>query len=227
MDTLITISLDTNPEQQSRLQNLRSMFADACNAVAETALAHQCWNRVALHHMVYREMRERFPDLGSQMICNAVYSVCRACRIVFQNPASPFHSLLAARAKLPQLRFAPSAPVYFDRHTLSLRRGVLSLYTLEGRMKFRVTLNQSQEGLFQSEKLKEISLTENQGRFLLQFKLGQTETTANSIAKQTPEDTPPDFPEYLLIREVEITPPVAAESEMTNPMLTATQGSAQ
>lgn len=200
MDTLLTIPLNTDPEQRLRLEKLRGTFAEACNSVSETALVHQCWNRVALHHMVYREMRERFPDLGSQMICNAVYSVCRACRVVFQNPASPFHSLLAAREKLPQLRFAPSAPVYFDRHTLSLRRGVLSLYTLEGRMKFRVTLSEAQDKLFQSEKLKEVSLTEQAGRFLLQFKLGESESAA--VAPPTTSETGNlDLPEYLLIIE--------------------------
>lgn len=213
MDTLLTIPLNTDPEQRLRLEKLRGTFAEACNSVSETALVHQCWNRVALHHMVYREMRERFPELGSQMICNAVYSVCRACRIVFQNPASPFHSLLAARAKLPQLRFSPSAPVYFDRHTLSLRRGVLSLYTLEGRMKFRVTLSEAQDKLFQSEKLKEVSLTEQCGHFLLQFKLGESESLPAASATGNL-----DLPEYLLIIEeghAQALPNIAQTSTIT------------
>lgn len=135
------------------------------------------------------------------MVCNAVYSVCRACRLVFQNPSSPFHGLLATHEQLPTIRFAPSAPVYFDRHTLSLRQGVLSLYTLEGRMKFRVTLSEVQDKLFHSEKLKEICLTEHRGQFLLQFKLGETESIPLEKASTTNDTVSPDLPEYILIQD--------------------------
>ena len=86
-------------------------------------------------------MRERFPALGSQMICNAVYSVSRTARLVLQHPNSPWNVNKHSDAPLPLLRFAPSAPVYFDRHTLSLKGNVLSMFTLDGRMRFDAALS--------------------------------------------------------------------------------------
>lgn len=223
MDHLITITLSPEQLQSDRLRNLQTIFAEACNAIAEIALAHRCWNRVALHHMVYREMRERYPDLGAQMICNAVYSVCRTCRLIFQNPKSPFHSMLQAGEKLPNIRFAASAPVYFDRHTLSLRGDVLSLYTLEGRMKFRITLSEEQGTLFQSEKLKEICLTEHQGRYQLRFKLGQGEASAPG---DPGDEGKLEFPEYLLIKENPM-PVSQTRLSRADETVNASEGSAQ
>lgn len=196
MDHLIAISLDASPLQLESLRALQRAFAEACNAVAERAQAQRCWNRVALHHLVYHEMRERFPNLGSQMICNAIYSVSRACRLLFQNPQSPFAAAATSGGALPGVRFAPSAPVYFDRHTLSLRKGVLSLYTLEGRMKFAVSLSAAQEELFTHEKLKEICLSEKNGVFALRFRLGEA-----AVDPAAAGDEAHELPEYLLITE--------------------------
>jgi hypothetical protein len=196
MHYLIDVPLNTNPAQLLSLQSLQKAFAAVCNAVAEHALAQHCWNRVALHHLVYREMRERFPDIGSQMVCNAIYSVSRSCRLLFQHPKSPLLALVSAQKPLPRIQFMPGAPVYFDRHTLSLRNGVLSLYTLEGRIKFRLTLGENQEALFAQEKLREVSLTEQGGVFRLRFQLGEN---AAEEGAAPPDDLPPELPEYLLI----------------------------
>lgn len=196
MHHLIDVPLTTSPAQLLSLQSLQKAFAAVCNAIAEHALAQHCWNRVALHHLVYREMRERFPDIGSQMVCNAIYSVSRSCRLLFQNPQSPLHALITNQQTLPRIQFLPKAPVYFDRHTLSLRKGVLSLYTLEGRIKFRVSLDEDQEALFSTEKLREVSLTERGGTFRLRFQLGETEAGESISSADSPA---PELPEYLLI----------------------------
>lgn len=201
MHHLIDIPLNTSPAQLLSLQSLQKAFAEVCNAIAEHALAQHCWNRVALHHLVYREMRERFPDIGSQMVCNAIYSVSRSCRLLFQNPRSPLHALIAEQKPLPRVQFMPSAPVYFDRHTLSLRKGILSLYTLEGRIKFRVSLDEAQEALFSSEKLRELSLTERGGVFRLRFQLGESDDSNNEGGQAAAEALPAELPEYLLIVE--------------------------
>jgi len=84
MERLLRIPLNATPQQFERLRSLQVAFAEVCNAIAPVVQRTRCWNRVALHHLVYRGMRERFPALGSQMICNAVYSVSRNARCVFQ-----------------------------------------------------------------------------------------------------------------------------------------------
>jgi hypothetical protein len=109
--------------------------------------------------MHYRTLREQFPSLGSQMICNAIYAVSRASRLVFQSPQSPFNLAKLGAKPLPLLHFNNSCPVYFDRHTLSIKSSKLSLFTLDGRMHFELTLPDSQLLLFKVAKLREISLT--------------------------------------------------------------------
>ena len=91
MNTTLRIPLNTNAEQHARLAQLQSAFAGVCNALSPTVQQTKVWNRVALHHLKYRNLREQFPEIGSQMVCNAIYSVSRTCRMVFQHPQSPFN----------------------------------------------------------------------------------------------------------------------------------------
>jgi hypothetical protein len=79
--------------------------------------------------------------------------------MVFQMPASPFNLTKLGDKPLPLLQFANSCPVYFDRHTLSIKGSKLSLFTLDGRMHFELTLPETQLLLFKVSKLREISLT--------------------------------------------------------------------
>jgi hypothetical protein len=165
----LRVALKTTPEQSKRLRALQVAFADVCNAIAPVVQSTRCWNRVALHHLVYRNMRERFPTLGSQMICNAVYSVSRAARLVLQHPKSPWNVNKRSGAPLPLLRFAQSAPVYFDRHTLSLKGNILSMFTLDGRMHFALRLAQADQTRFHREKLLEVMLMRSTAGFDLVF----------------------------------------------------------
>ena len=159
MNSLIHVPLNTNPEQFARLEALQIEFAKVCNVLAPEVKRSRIWNRVAMHHMHYRSLREQFPSLGSQMICNAIYAVSRASRLVFQSPQSPFNLAKLGTKPLPLLHFNNSCPVYFDRHTLSIKSSKLSLFTLDGRMHFELTLPDSQLLLFKVAKLREISLT--------------------------------------------------------------------
>ena len=170
MNSIIRVPLNTNPEQFARLQALQSAFAEVCNALAPEVKKSRVWNRVALHHLHYRTLREKFPALGSQMICNAIYAVSRASRLVFQSPGSPFNLTKLGDKALPLLQFADSCPVYFDRHTLSIKGTKLSLFTLDGRMHFELTLPEDQLLLFKVAKLREISLTrKTDGLYELSF----------------------------------------------------------
>lgn len=150
--------LNTSQEQFDRLRQLQVTFAAVCNALSPIVSEHRCWNRVALHHMAYRQMRDLYPELGSQMVCNAIYAVCKTARVVYQHPDSPFNVKRAADRKLAEIRFLDVCPVYFDRHTLTLDGEKLSMYTLDGRLKFMLTLTDCQRDAFKLFKLGEISL---------------------------------------------------------------------
>lgn len=199
MNSPLRIPLQTNPEQHARLVALQTAFAEVCNSLAPRVQATRTWNRVALHHLSYKDLRERFPAMGSQMVCNAIYSVSRACRIVFQTPGSPLHISRLANSPLPLLRFTAHAPVYFDRHTLSIKDGTASMYTLDGRMKFQLALSPEQERAFHQRKLREIVLSRRQDQFELQFLFGEALDTTQGesaapparVANQTAPETEP------------------------------------
>ena len=186
MNFVIRIPLNTTPEQFARLQALQSAFAQVCNALAPEVQKSRVWNRVALHHMHYRSLREKFPALGSQMICNAIYAVSRTSRMVFQTPGSPFNLTKLGEKGLPLLQFANSCPVYFDRHTLSIKDHKLSMFTLDGRMHFQLMLSNEQLTLFKVAKLREISLTRHidglyQPTFMLDQQAALSEPEAQAI----------------------------------------------
>lgn len=205
MDSILRITLNVSPEQARRLEALQQGFAQLCNTLAPVVQSTRVWNRVALHHLAYRQLREQFPAMGSQMVCNAIYAVSRTCRMVFQHPASPLHLDKLGDKPLPLLRFADSCPVYFDRHTLSLKAGQLSMFTLDGRLRFHLSLEEAVEARFHTQKLREIVLSRHvNGAFDLSFLLlDQTQSAAAVPAEgvlSPPESG--EIPEYVMVDEV-------------------------
>jgi len=215
----MTIALHTSAEQISRLQALQNAFAEVCNALVPVVQETRCWNRVALHHLAYRSLRERFPNMGSQMVCNAIYSVSRMCRVVFQHPGSPWNIAKLGERPLPRLQFTSTAPVYFDRHTLSIKNNRLSMYTLDGRMHFDLNLSDSNEARFHQGKLREVVLARNAETYVLTFHFSPEEdpTDGMSSSAQMPSG---ELPEYLIIldsQEAENPPlgmPLTPKSQM-------------
>jgi hypothetical protein len=201
MNSTLRIPLTTNAEQHARLSQLQTAFAGVCNAIAPTVQQTKVWNRVALHHLKYRSLREQFPDMGSQMVCNAIYSVSRTCRMVFQHPQSPFSLVRLDGKPLPLLRFADNCPVYFDRHTLSVKNGQVSMYTLDGRLHFALALNPENEADFVAKKLREIVLSRRQdGMFELVFQFGDDPAETPADSKLSSES---EFPEYVVVEEAQ------------------------
>lgn len=200
MSFVLRIPLNASPEQAQRLLALQQAFAKVCNALAPVVQKTRIWNRVALHHLAYRSLRAQFPDMGSQMVCNAIYSVSRTSRLVFQHPASPFYLERLGDKPLPLLRFADNCPVYFDRHTLSVKGGQLSMFTLDGRMRFQLALRPEDEQRFHECKLREIVLSRTgENRYELSFLLVTEQNAGEPPAK---EATGGEIPEYIMVEEL-------------------------
>lgn len=197
--------LNVSAEQAAQLRRLQAEFAAACNLVSPIAQANRCWNRVALHHLTYRELRQRFPQLGSQMACNAVYSVARTYRVLLTHAQSPWNIERRPANALPALHFQDTAPVYFDRHTLSLKAGVLSMFTLDGRMRFELNLAEKDARRFAAQHLREIVLLRRGETFFLQFWFDEKSVLPASSGGS-------DVPQYLIVSAA---PPVPMSSATT------------
>ncbi|MBH2042947.1 MAG: hypothetical protein I8H87_05275 [Comamonadaceae bacterium] len=200
MNLILRIPLNGSPEQLASLHALQRGFAEVCNALSPLVQQSRCWNRVTLHHLAYKQLREQFPAMGSQMVCNAIYSVSRTSRLVYQHPESPFNLSRLGDKPLPLLRFADTCPVYFDRHTLSVKDGQLSMYTLDGRIRFHLALRPEDEASFHEKKLREIVLSRRAtDSFELSF-LFLTPPQGDEIPTDK-EQYPGEIPEYVMIDE--------------------------
>jgi len=206
----LSIPLTTTAEQMEKLVALQNAFALVCNALAPVVRDTRCWSRVALHHMMYRSLREQFPQIGSQMVCNAIYSVSRTSRLIFQSEQSPFNIQRYADKNLPLLQFLPTAPVYFDRHTLSIKPGSLSMYTLDGRMRFEVNLSAEDLVRFKTLKLSEVVLNLTNEIYTLNFSFADEMNDAEENAELLKAEDPSFLPEYVVVEQSENAPALNA-----------------
>lgn len=199
----VIFPIEVQREHADRLKDLQRTFAHACNLLAPFVQGHRCWNRVTLHHLAYRSLRRALPALGSQMACNAIYSVCRSARLAFQHPNSPFNVGRWGDKPLPLLRFADNCPVYFDRHTFSLRNGRASLFTLDGRLRFDLALSPKDEAAILAMRMREVVLSSRaDGGYELTFLL-QDPQNIDTAAVAKPVTDLADWPEYLKVEETE------------------------
>jgi hypothetical protein len=91
--------------------------------------------------------------------------------------------------------------VYFDRHTLSLKVGKLSLFTLDGRMQFELSLAPEQLALFETGKLREVVLSRGaDGVFVLSFWLESEQALdagADALLLPCPAEQGTLIPDYV------------------------------
>jgi hypothetical protein len=151
----LSISLNLDELTLKRLSALQARFALACQATYKVAAGHNCFSRVALHHLAYRPVREAFADLGAQLVSNTIYVVSAAAR--------------GGVDKLKPESFGATLPVVLDRKTVSLSKNQLSLFTLEGRLRLNLKISVEVQELFESSELKEIHLQPNTKGFALVF----------------------------------------------------------
>ncbi len=147
----ISLKLLATKEQNVALKLLATLFSKACNSIVPISQEHRCWNRVALHHLSYYGIRQQFPELGSQMVCNAVQAVADACKA------------LKARKGIPkdkpvrQIIFKP-ASVPFDKRTYSIKQDTVSLFTTNKRIHVSFICGDYQKKLLVSGSPREATL---------------------------------------------------------------------
>ena len=162
MAEAVKIWLRVDDDQYEALGTTHAAFIRACNYVMGLVHETGCQNRVAIHHLAYRSLREKFPNLGAQLSCNAVYAVSR---IVGRRSIG----FAKESIKAPSENFTANDPVIFDRHTLSLKNGCLSIFTLEGRMKLMVNPRSQVWSIFPRSQLKEVQMFKRNRKFFLIF----------------------------------------------------------
>jgi putative transposase len=152
----ISIKLLTTTRQAALLSELREAFSTACNSIVPHVIEKRCWNRVALHGLVYDKIKKE-NLLGSQMICNAIFAVCKSYK------ALQVLGKIAQDKEIPKVSFRRGS-IHFDKRTYSFTKsGQLSLYTLQGRVKVDFVMGEDQKRFFSSGLLKEGELIYKKG----------------------------------------------------------------
>lgn len=172
MKRTISIRLDTISEHDKSLLQLQEAYYSACNQIVPDVVANRCWNRVALHQLVYSKARKTSP-LGSQMVCNAIYTVCKA---------------YAAKRILPKeevstIQFRKGRSIHFDKRTYSIKNGIISLYTLEKRIKVPLRFGPFQEAYFSQGVCKEGELVCRKGKWYFNLVLDLPDTPIQENTK--------------------------------------------
>lgn len=141
MKLTISIKLKTGIDDRRKLFNLREVFCSTCNTLVPYVREARCWNRVALHNLAYSKIRATPSEearLGSQMVCNAIFTVCKAYK----------NKNIQKGQEVPEIKFHKNRSIHFDKRTYSLKGESVSLYTLEGRITLPMLLGDFQRQYF-------------------------------------------------------------------------------
>jgi putative transposase len=172
MRRTISIRLEVSAEQITKLLELQAAYLTACNEIAPTVVEHRCWNRVGLHNLVYSKIRAN-SLLGSQMVCNAIFSVCKAYK----------NKTILKEEAIPRVQFRKNRSIHFDKRTYSLKGEKLSLYTLDKRIVVSMKMGEFQKGYFSKGVPKEGELIHRKGKWYFNLVLDLPET--ESIGKKS------------------------------------------
>lgn len=165
MKRTISIKLATSPEQEERLSLLQREFVRACNILVPLVVDNRCRNRVALHHLGYYGVRTAVPDLGSQMVCNAVAAVAQSYKsLVANNPEFK-------KTDWPRIKFRDTSSVHFDKRTYNIKGNGISLFTTQGRIIVPIKLGEFQRNFLETGIPKEAELVCRKGRFFFNLVL--------------------------------------------------------
>jgi hypothetical protein len=148
------------PNQHASLVRMQEKFSEVCNEISDFVVKTSCWSRVGLHNMLYKQLRGKYPELGSQMICNAIYCVSRISKQNYQRANTPCFELVK-KGITPKISYSKTIPLIFDKNTLSIKGDLMTLFTLEGRIRFKANLPDDVREKFFNEGVKEIILRVN------------------------------------------------------------------
>jgi len=147
MDRTIQIQLHPTPAQAKLLADTASQFTSVFNAVCRYGWDAHEKNGVKLHHATYHQMREQYPDLGSNVMIQARIKATEALKSAFtwQDKKEKAYPKKVAKAqkqgkKIPVFKpvQCPSAdfcPIRYNERTSTLNwtHQTVNLSTVNGR----------------------------------------------------------------------------------------------
>jgi predicted transposase len=156
MKRTISLKLTLSENQLQAFTELQEKFSATCNYIGQIAFENKERNRVKLHHLAYYLVREKFPELGAQMACNAIAKVAGALRVL---------------KKPKEILFRKECSVHFDKRTYSLKGEFLSLFTLQKRARLQLDISSFHQGFLEQGVAKEAELVRKGNRWFFHLVL--------------------------------------------------------
>jgi len=153
-----SIRLNLSGEEAACLAAVQAVYAEACNRLVPLVIDKRCWNRFALHALGYDMLRSE-TRLGAQMCCNVMRSVAAAYKALRANGE------IENDKPVPAISFK-RASIHYDQRTCTLLAdGLVSLWTLEGRMVVKLAPGTRQRQLMGWGKPKEAEVHCRKGQW--------------------------------------------------------------
>ena len=127
----LVLPLALSPDQHAMYSRLADLYNRVWGSAVSWYDANHTVSAVAAHKALYAGLRDRFPQLPSQFVCNALRDAAGAVRSWNSNHPKRGWSLRASRRK-PTVRF--------DLRTMGLRGNLLTLSSMHGLKRQRFLL---------------------------------------------------------------------------------------
>lgn len=127
----LVVPLALSPDQHAMYSRLADLYNRVWGSAVSWCDANHTVGAVAAHKALYAGLRDRFPQLPSQFVCNALRDAAGAVRSWNSNHPKRRWSLKASRRK-PTVRF--------DLRTMGLRGNLLTLSSMHGQKRQRFLL---------------------------------------------------------------------------------------
>lgn len=142
MQRVVEIKLHPTSDQYTALFETAQQYADCFNVVADEAWRTGTTNGVELHHATYYPLRETHSDLPSQLVISARNKAREAVKSAFERRKRG-QKASCPRSRLGAIRYDARTYTYWPE------RGEVSLSTVAGRQKMRLTVPDYFQGMLE------------------------------------------------------------------------------
>ena len=144
-----------------KLQRTQALFRRACNLLVDiiredTEKKLRLWQRYNLHHAGYYRVRDAVPELGAQLVCNAVRAVSAAYKTLLSNNSKYAKD---KKLELPKIVFK-NVGIHLDARTLTFSkdRTTATVFTSQKRVSVRLCPGTFQQDILSNGKWRECNL---------------------------------------------------------------------
>jgi len=167
MKRTISLKLILSEKNAEALSQTQRHFAQGCNRIASYVQENHCWNHVALHNLCYSKVRGEIPQLGSQMVCNALRKVCSSYKVL----------KIRKNQEVPKITFKETSSIHYCARTFTLRGETLSLFSVNKRVKCSFQIGKHQEKYLGQGKIREGELVRKGKRWFFNLVLDLPEVS--------------------------------------------------